>query len=190
MLTLIAGLALFMLAHSVSILAPAWRDQTAARIGSAPWRGVYSLVSIAGFALIVWGFGSARQALPQIYQSPEWLKIISVVLMAGAFPLLFATYLPGRLSAGARHPMLAAVKLWAMAHLLANGGVADVLLFGSFLAWAVADRISLKRRAPRPIRTLPPSRYNDAIAIAAGLAVYAAFLGGLHLRLFGVQPPI
>ncbi len=110
--------------------------------------------------------------------------------MLPVFPMLFSAYLPGRLRTALKHPMLAATKLWAVAHLLANGTLADVLLFGGFLAWAVADRISLKRRPVRaPPMPLPaPSLRNDAIAIALGLAAYAWLLMGGHLRLIGVSP--
>jgi uncharacterized membrane protein len=99
---------------------------------------------------------------------------------------LLAAYLPGRIKTAAKHPMLAGVKLWAFAHLLANGALADVVLFGTFLAWAVADRISLKRRAPRPVPATPPSRWNDAIAVVGGLAVYVGIVLGGHAWLTGM----
>ena len=104
------------------------------------------------------------------------------------FPLLLATYLPGRISATVKHPMLTAVKLWALAHLLANGNLADVVLFGALLAWAVADRVSLKRRTMPPVPSAPAGKANDWIALVAGLALYVAFIGGLHLWLIGVSP--
>ena len=108
--------------------------------------------------------------------------------MLPVFPLIFAAYLPGRIKTAMQHPMLAAVKCWAFAHLLSTGMLADVFLFGAFLLWAVCDRISLKRRPPQAIRTAPPGRFNDAIAVVAGLATYALFLGWAHVRLFGVSP--
>jgi uncharacterized membrane protein len=105
------------------------------------------------------------------------------------FPLALAAYLPGRIKTAAKHPLLAAVKFWAFAHLLANGMFADVLLFGGFLAWAVADRISLKRRStPQGLRTAPPGPWNDVIAVVLGLAIYALLIGWAHVRLFGVSP--
>jgi uncharacterized membrane protein len=107
--------------------------------------------------------------------------------MLPVFPLILAAYLPGRIKTTMKHPMLAAVKFWALAHLLANGTLADVLLFGGFLAWAVVDRISLKRRT-QVIATAPPGKFNDAIAIVAGLILYAFFIGWAHVRLFGVSP--
>jgi uncharacterized membrane protein len=103
------------------------------------------------------------------------------------FPLLLAAYLPGRIKAAFKHPMLAAVKFWALAHLLSNGRLADVLLFGGFLAWAVVDRISLKRRT-QAIRTAAPGRLNDLIAVVLGLALYGFFVARAHLWLFGVSP--
>jgi uncharacterized membrane protein len=108
--------------------------------------------------------------------------------MLPVFPLLLASYLPGRISAITRHPMLVATKLWALAHLLANGTLASTVLFGSFLAWAVADRISLKHRVARSVPGAPPGRYNDAIALTVGLCLYAAFIGAVHLWLIGVSP--
>jgi len=114
---------------------------------------------------------------------------VAVILMLPVFPLFIAAYLPGRIKTAAKHPMLAAVKFWAFAHLLANGTLADVLLFGGFLAWAVVDRISLKRRStPQAPPSAPPGRWNDAIAVVLGLAIYALLIGWAHARLFGVSP--
>lgn len=186
--TLIAGMVLFLGVHSVSIVNAAWRDRIAARIGEAPWQGIFSLAALAGFALIAWGYGLARQQPVILYVPPVWTRHLSLLLLLPVFPLLLAAYLPGRIQSAARHPMLAAVKLWAFAHLLANGTLADVLMFGAFLAWAVADRLSLKRRGQRPIPSLPPSRMNDAIAVVAGLALYLVFVLWLHRRLIGVSP--
>jgi uncharacterized membrane protein len=107
--------------------------------------------------------------------------------MLPVFPLLFAAYLPGRIKTATKHPMLAAVKIWATAHLLVNGTLGDVLLFGSFLAWAVVVRISLKRRVVEPVPSAPPSRYNDLIAVLLGLLVYALFIYRLHALLIGVS---
>jgi uncharacterized membrane protein len=113
---------------------------------------------------------------------------VALLLLVFVFPLLLATYLPGRIQATTRHPMLAATKLWAVAHLLANGTLADVVLFGSFLAWAVADRISMKHRVQRPVPGAPPSGLNDVIAVVGGLALYGAFVLWLHAWLIGVSP--
>jgi uncharacterized membrane protein len=188
MTLLILGLVIFIGVHSVGILAPAWRDRTAAHLGMVPWQGLYSLASLAGFVLIVWGYGLARQEPVALYAPPVWTRHLALLLMVPVFPLLLAAYLPGRIQATVKHPMLAAVKLWALAHLLANGNLADVILFGAFLAWAVADRISLKRRTPPPVPGAPAGKANDWIALVAGLALYGAFLGGLHTWLIGVSP--
>jgi uncharacterized membrane protein len=185
---LVVGLVVFFAVHSIAIVDEPWRDRMAARIGEGPWKGMYSLVSLLGLVLIVWGFGLARQAPIVLYTPPAWLRHLTVLLMVPAFPLLLAAYLPGRIKAVTKHPMLAAVKLWAFAHLLANGMLADIVLFGSFLAWAAVDRISMKRRVQRPVPGLPPSKLNDLIAIAGGLALYVAFVLWLHRWLFGVSP--
>lgn len=189
---LILGLVIFLGVHATSIVAPAWRAAQIAAHGELRWKAAYALLSIVGFVLIVHGYGVARGAPVLLYQPPAFLKHIAWTLMLPVFPLLLAAKLPGRLSAAAKHPMLVAVKLWALAHLLANGTLASTLLFGAFLAWAVVDRISVKRRSSnpsaRPVPTLPATRYNDAIAVVFGLCLYAAFIGGLHLWLIGVSP--
>lgn len=182
---LLIGLALFIAVHSIAIINAPWRDRMAARLGEWPWKAVYSLIALAGFVLIVWGYGQARAEPVVFYTSPLWLRYVAIVALVPVFPLLFATYLPGRIQTATRHPMLVAVKLWAVAHLLANGTLADVVLFGSLLAWAVVDRISLKRRAPPFVPRLPASPLNDVIAVVGGLALYAAFILGVHEWLIG-----
>jgi len=184
----LVGLILFFGSHSVSIVAEPWRDRMVARLGESRWQGLYSLVSLLGFGLIVWGFGPARQSGIQLYLPPLWLHHVTFLLMLPVFPLLIATYLPGRIQALTRHPMLLATILWSAGHLLANGGFADVLLFGSFLIWAVDDRLSMARRVQRPIQQLPAGRLNDVIAAIGGLALYALFIFWAHARLFGVSP--
>ena len=188
MTLLIAGLVVFLGLHSVSIVAPAWRDATAARLGEKAWKGVYSLLALAGFVLIVVGYGQARQAPVVLYTPPAALRHLAMLLMLPVFVLLLAAYLPGRLKAALKHPMLAATKLWAAAHLLANGTLPDVLLFGGFLAWAVADRISMRQRVQRPLPGAPPRSANDLIAVAAGLLLYAVFVAWGHRALIGVAP--
>jgi uncharacterized membrane protein len=174
--------------HSISIASPGLRTRAVASMGPNLWRGVYSLISALGFALILYGFHLARQAPVVLYVPPTWMRHIALLLMLPVFPLIFAAYLPGRIKTAMKHPMLAAVKFWALAHLLANGMLADVLLFGSFLIWAIGDRISFKRRPPQVIRTAPPARFNDLIAVGAGLAVYVLVIVWAHGRLFGVSP--
>jgi uncharacterized membrane protein len=188
MTLLLVGMLLFVGAHSVSIVAPGWRDAMAARLGEKPWKGLYAGVSLVGFVLLVVGYAAARDAPVVLYVPPAWMRHLALLLMLPVFPLLIATYLPGRISRAARHPMLLAVKVWATAHLLANGMLADVVLFGGLLAWAVADRISLKRRPARPIPTAASKPINDLVAIALGLIVYVAFVAALHQALFGVSP--
>ena len=185
----IAGLAIFLGIHSVGIFAPAWREAQIAQRGALAWKGLYSVVSIVGFALLIYGYGFARQSPLVLYSPPAMLRHIALALMLPVFPLLLAAYLPGRIKTAAKHPMLLSVKIWATAHLLVNGTLVDVLLFGAFLVWAVLDRIAAKRRpATRAVPGAPPAAYNNVIAVVGGLALYAAFLMGVHLWLIGVSP--
>jgi uncharacterized membrane protein len=186
MLMLVAGLVLFFGPHSIAIVAPGWRDRIVMHLRAGAWKAAYSLLSALGLSLIVIGFAHARRAAPVLYVSPAWLHAATWILMMPVFPLLFAAYLPGRIRSASRHPMLTATKFWATAHLLANGTLADVLLFGSFLIWAVADRLSLKRRVPAPVPGAPPSRYNDPIALLLGVGLYALFILRLHAVIAGI----
>jgi uncharacterized membrane protein len=191
MLVLVVGLVLFLGVHSVSIVARDWRTATIARLGEGPWKGLYSLASAVGLVLIVVGYGMARRDPTVLYTPPAALRHLALVVMLPVFPLLFAAYLPGRIRAATKHPFLLAVKVWAFAHLLANGTLADVLLFGAFLAWAVADRISVKRRPAAQTHEVPaaPARpTNDAVALVGGLVVYAVFLLWAHRWIIGVSP--
>lgn len=183
---LILGLVIFLGVHSVSIAAEPWRDRMTHRLGEWTWKGLYSVIAIIGFVLIIHGYGLARLDPTWLYMPPLWMRHVSFLLLLPVFPLLLAAYFPGRIQATLKHPMLVAVKLWALAHLLTNGTVADVLLFGSILAWAVADRISLKGRTPRSIPALPRSGWNDAVALAGGLVIYVAFVLWLHRMLIGI----
>lgn len=186
---LIVGLVLFLGVHSIAIVSPGLRGRAVQGMGEGAWKGLYALVSAAGFVLICYGFGLARQTPVMLYSPPLWLRHVALLVMLPVFPLLIAAYLPGRIKTAAKHPMLAAVKFWALAHLLANGSLADVLLFGGFLLWAVMDRISLKRRPVQAVlRTAPPGPWNDAIAVVLGLGIYALLIGWAHVRLFGVSP--
>lgn len=192
MLLLILGLVLFLGIHSVSIVSASGRNRLVQQLGEVPWKGLYSLVSLAGFVLIVIGYGAAREAPVLLYTLPNGFRHLAALLMVPVFVLLFAAYLPGRIQRAAKHPMLLAVKLWALAHLLANGTLADVLLFGGFLAWAVVDRISVKKRAAagllRPGPVLPGNKANDAIALVGGLGLYVLFVVWAHAWLIGVRP--
>lgn len=185
---LILGLIIFFGAHLFSTFrsrAPG-RD-IKAKLGYGPFMGLYSLVSIAGFVLIVWGYGAARPA-PILYSPPAGLAHLNLALMLPAMILLVAAYMPtGRIKKAVKHPMLAAVKIWALGHLLANGELNSVLLFGSFLAYGVIDRIALKKRGDiGPGPDAPVSAVGDIGAVVIGAGVYAAILLWLHPILFGM----
>lgn len=186
MLILIAGLILFFVPHSVSIVSEPWRNRMVERMGEKRWQGLYSVASIIGFVLIIWGYGLARQSPTVLYVPPVGMRHLTWLLMIPVFPLLIATYAPGRIRSATKHPMLLATMIWAGGHLISNGMLADLLLFGAFLGWAVADRISMTHRVQRPLPEAPPSPFNDIVAIVAGLGIYAAFLFGLHGWLIGV----
>jgi uncharacterized membrane protein len=140
MTLLIVGLVLFLGIHSVAIVAPAWRDRQLALRGEPAWKGMFSLVSLLGFVLILYGYGQARLNPVLVYAPPAGLRHLALLLMLPVFPLFLATYLPGRLQQAAKHPTLLATKLWATSHLLANGMLADLLLFGCFPRWLAAPR--------------------------------------------------
>ena len=188
MTLLIVGLLLFLGVHSVSIVAPGWRDAQFAQRGEAAWKGLYSVAAAIGLGLIIYGYAAARQAPVVLYTPPLALRHLSLLLLLPVFVLLFAAYLPGRIKTATKHPMLLATKLWALAHLLANGNLADVLLFGGFLVWAVAGRVSLKRRPARAVPGAPERPINDAIALIGGLAAYGGVVLWAHAWLIGVAP--
>ena len=185
---LITGLVLFLGMHSISIVNASWRDRMVTKLGLLAWQGPYSLLAIAGFVLIIHGYQLASESPVILYEPPVWLHHVSLLLMVFVFPLFFATYLPGRIQTVAKHPTLVATKTWALAHLLANGSLADVVLFGAFLAWAVVDRISIKRRIPIAVSGVPASKLNDVLVIVLGLGVYVLFVLWAHAWLFGVSP--
>lgn len=186
MLLFIVGLILFFAVHSISIVNDSWRDDIARRLGERPWRVLHGLASLAGLVLLIWGYGIARNGSAVLYTAPDRLRDVNYLLMLFVFPLLLAVFLPGRIKTAVKYPAFAAVKIWAFAHLLVNGALADVLLFGSFLTWAVAGRISMKYRRQRPVPGFPETAANDLIAVAAGLGIYLLFLFYLHSRLIGV----
>lgn len=186
MAALVTGLILFLGVHSIAIIAAGWRERMRARFGERRWKGLYSLVAALGLVLVIYGYGAARENPAVVYTPPYLLRHAAAVLLLPVFPLIFAAYLPGRIKTSLRHPMLVGVMLWAVAHLITNGTTADVLLFGGFLVWAVADRMSFARRPPQTLRTAPPSRLNDGLAIGLGLGVYVLFVFWLHEALIGV----
>ncbi|MEZ5461340.1 NnrU family protein [Dokdonella sp.] len=187
---LILGLVIFLGVHSVRMFADGFRAKTIARLGANPWRILYSLVSIAGFVLVVWGFGLARQQPVLLYAPPPALKHVNMLFTLIAFVLVAAAYVPrNHIKAKLGHPMLAGIKLWALGHLLATGFLHDVVLFGAFLVWAIADFAVSRRRdrlngTTRPAGTLA----GDLATVLIGLAAWAAFAFWLHLRLIGVSP--
>jgi uncharacterized membrane protein len=185
----VAGLLVFLGIHSVSIVAPRWRDAQATRMGEYGWKGLYALVSIASLVTMIYGYGIARQTPVVVYAPPLPLRHLAFLLMLPVFPLLIAAYLPGRVKRLTRNPMLLAVILWAVSHLLANGTLSDLLLFAAFLVWAVADMISVSRRPNvRPVPGAPASAMNDVIVVVAGLGLYAFMLLWAHARVVGVSP--
>lgn len=187
MALLILGLVLFLGIHSIRIVAEPLRTRLIQSMGEWGYKGLYSLVALIGLVLIVIGYGQARLDPTWLYHPPPFLRHLNMLLMLLVFPALLAAYLPGRIQNLLKHPMLVAVKAWALAHLLVNGTLAGVLLFGGFLVWAVADRISVKRRrGPGTAPQLPKTALNDVIVILGGLGLYLAFAFWLHPILFGV----
>ncbi|EJN03056.1 NnrU family protein [Phyllobacterium sp. YR531] len=192
MLVMIIGIIVFLGIHSVRIVAPRWRLAKMNEWGEGKWKGLYSVLSILGLALLIWGFGMARLEAPILYEPPVWMKHITLLLMFFAFIFLGVFIAPpGRMKPALKHPMLIAIKTWALAHLLANGDLASLILFLSFLAWAVFDRIALKRQARAglaPTAITPGPVTNDVIAVVIGLVLYGLFIWKLHAVLIGVSP--
>lgn len=190
MTMLILGLLVFLGTHSLRIVADGWRRRQIQRLGPGPWKGLYSLVSIAGFVLLVWGFGLARQHPVVVWVPPMALRHLNALFTLLAFVLLAAAYVPpNHFKAKLGHPMLVAVKLWALGHLLAAGMLHDVVLFGAFLLWAIVDFAVSRRRDRREGTRYPPGRLSgDALALVIGTAAWAAFAFWLHVRLIGVSP--
>ena len=187
---LLLGLVIFLGSHSVRIFAEPWRGARIAAMGLNAWKGVYSIVSILGFVLIVWGYGVARGAPVILFSPPVWTKHVAALLTIPAFILLAAAYVPGtRIKRAVGHPMIAGVKAWAFAHLLANGTLADVVLFGAFLVWAIVDYIAARRRdrAAGTVYVVGPIT-RDVAAVVVGLVAWAAFAFWLHAVLIGVRP--
>ncbi len=187
MLQLLLGIVLFFGMHSVAIVALPLRDGIA-RQSRAAWSGFYAVTSLIGIVLMVRGYADLRQTPTVLYVTPYWLRHVSALLMLPVFTLFIAPYFPGRIKAALKHPQLLAVKTWALAHLLVNGNLADVMLFGAFLVWAVVDRISMKTRETRPLPGAPESPMNDVIIIIVGLALYGAFAFWLHEAMLGLRP--
>lgn len=188
MIWLVLGLLMFLGVHSTRMLAPHWRDARIAAIGERKWKGIYSLVSIVGFVLLIWGYGQAKAGAPIVlWMPPTGLRHAAALLTLPAFVLVVAAYVPrNHFKAWLGHPMVLGVALWAAAHLLVNGWLHGVILFGSFLLWAVLDYLAARRREPAGHRggTLA----GTALSLLIGFAAWAGFAFYLHMRWIGVAP--
>ena len=184
---MIAGLVVFLGAHTLTTQRKL-RARIIASTGGGTYKILYSLVSVVGLALIVWGFARYRATgWIDVWHPPVAMKHIAIALMLPAVILVVASYIRGRIYTTVKHPMLAGVKLWAAAHLLANGDLGSIILFGSFLAWAVFDRISLKHRSDGGAPPIPVGGpTNDLIAIAVGVIAYLAIGYAFHPAVIGV----
>jgi len=187
MTLLIVGIIVFLGLHLLPTV-PDLRAKFAGSLGETGYKALFSLLSVAGFVLLVYGF--AKAPIVQVWSPPSWTRFVAIVLMLPAFIFLVAAYVPGRIKAKLKHPFLVAIKTWALAHLIANGDLASIILFGSFLAYAVFDRITLKRREATGLITVPatgPPR-NDLISVVLGAVLYVVFLVWLHPLLIGTAP--
>ena len=190
MTALILGLVIFLGVHSVRVVAEDWRTGVRARIGENAYKGLYTLLSLAGFALIVWGYGQARQQPVLLWLPPLWTRHLAALLTLPAFVLLVAAYVPDNsLKSRLRHPMVLGIKLWAAAHLLANGNLADVLLFGGFLVWAALSFRAARARDRAASAVAAPGRLAPTlVAVAVGLVAWAGFAFWAHGAWIGVRP--
>jgi len=191
MLILVVGLIVFLGIHSVRIFADGFRDAQIAKRGEKGWKGIYTLIAVIGLVLIIWGYGQARMDPIVFWVAPSWMSHVVALLMLFSIIFLVVSQVPaGKIKAAVKHPMLLSVKIWALAHLLVNGDLASVLLFGGFLAWAVLDRIAVKRRVIAGKTTEPaagPVKW-DAVAVVVGLVLYVAIIIDLHQWVIGVAP--
>ena len=190
MIILIIGLILFLGTHSVRIYAFDWREGQIRKRGEKVWQGIYSLISLLGFVLIIWGYGEARAETQILWNPPIWTKHLAALLTIPAFILLFTPYIPGtKIKTKIGHPMILGVKLWALAHLISNGALVDIVLFGSFLLWAILDfRASRMRDRAAGTIYIFQGYKRDVIAIIIGLVTWAVFALYLHGLLIGVKP--
>lgn len=190
MIFLVIGLLIFLGIHSASIFAAERRRGIIAAKGKMAWMFPYTVFSLIGLGLIIWGYGVARETPVIIYDTPLWTRHITLMLMLIASILFVMAPISGKIAKALKHPQLVAVKVWALAHLVSNGDLASIVLFGAFLAWAVIARISLKRRVALGLATNnaggPVSR--DFAAIMVGLLIYVFMVLWAHAFLFGVSP--
>ncbi len=190
MTLLILGLVLFLGVHSVRVFAESWRGGVRQRLGDNAYKGLYTVASLVGLALIVWGYGLARQSPVVLWQPPVWTRHLAALLTVPAFVLLVAPYVPGNaIKARLHHPMVLGVKLWALAHLLANGMLADLLLFGSFLVWAALSFRAARQRDRAGQVVYAPGRAGPTVVtLVVGLVFWALFAFWAHRALIGVRP--
>jgi uncharacterized membrane protein len=187
---LILGLVLFLGIHSTRVFANGTRSAFIAQRGAGAWKGLYTVVSLIGFALLVWGYGVARQQPVVLWGTPTWLRHVAALLTLVSFVLLAAAYVPGNgIKARLHHPMTLGVKLWAFAHLIANNTLADVLLFGGFLVWSIAVFAAARRRdRTEGVTYAPGSAARTAITVVVGIVAWVVFALWLHGMLIGVRP--
>jgi uncharacterized membrane protein len=187
MTLLILGIVVFLGLHLLPAIA-GLRARLAGILGETGYRILFSLLSVAGLVLLVYGF--TRAPFVPLWSPPDWTRYAAIVLMLPAFIFLVAAYVPGQIKAKLNHPFLVAIKTWALAHLIANGDLASIILFGSFLAYAVVDRITLKRRQPTSLIGIAGTGAprNDLLAVLLGIALYVVFLVWLHPLLIGTSP--
>jgi uncharacterized membrane protein len=190
MTLLILGLILFLGTHSVRVFAEGWRGAMIARLGEGGWKGAYSVLSLLGLVLIVLGYGAARENPQILWIAPIWTRHVAALLTLVAFVLLAAAYVPGNaIKARLHHPMVLGVKVWALSHLIANGMLADLLLFGGFLLWSVLSFRAARGRDRAAGTVYPAGRGGPtAVAVAAGVVAWAVFAFWAHGVLFGVKP--
>ena len=190
MATLVLGLVIFLGLHSIRILADPLRAQAIARLGQNGWRGAYSLLSAIGFVLIVWGFAVARFSAPQLWTPLPGARHLTIFLMLVSM-LLLAAYIfkQSHIAVAVHHPMVWSVAVFGLAHLIANGSAADVVVFGAFFIWALADLMSSYARDRENAVVYPEPNWGATIgAIVLGLALWAVLAFWLHYWLFGVAP--
>jgi uncharacterized membrane protein len=187
---LVTGLIVFLGLHSIRIFAEDWRTRTIAKVGDKTWKGVYSLISLVGFALIVWGFSIAREEPVFVWAPPVGMRHLASLLTLIAFVLLAATYVPGNsIKARLHHPMVLSVKVWALSHILANGNLAHILLFGGFLVWAVLCFRAARKRDRAANTVYPAGKLPATVAtLLVGVFAWAGFAMWAHGVLIGVRP--
>jgi uncharacterized membrane protein len=187
---MLLGLVLFLGAHSLRVFAEGWRSQLIGRLGEKTFKGIYAVVSLLGFVLLCWGYDQARATPTVLWVPPVATRHVAALLMLFASVLLVAAYVPGNhLKTRMRHPMVLSVKVWALSHLLANGNLEDVILFATFLVWAVlCFRAARARDRAADLAPVVPQMRATLVAVMGGVVLYAVFLFKAHAWLVGVSP--